>query len=503
MLLELPQALLLPFVLLVGVLAFSAPLHWLLILDLLLVTYPGDWEVSQVHLDFTDVILAGLVSGILLRSRERRHALSYRTPHTARSLFASIALPIAGTTALIAYSLAAGKSPAEIDPVNVVFVAAGSVLAVEALRWRIPYLTIWLGILAFFAVAYVSADINSQFFEGPTSILYQIYRYCWRSLLYYPIVMVLIRDRRQMEALLLTVVAAGTVCALLAFGQGWAGDEARGPFITKNVLGGALCLPFILSLGTALGEDRPGRRYAYALCALLMARGLLFAGSRGAFVAVFLGGMLLFYGLWRVPAVRSRTIKFAAVGVFLAASAFALRPELLERPNIRHLFTTTRGTQDENMRWRIEQRWPHFWNKILQNPILGVGTDLDHSLGDSAVTPHNGYLGLAIVTGLPATILFVALALLGLFNGWRAFAHNRNRWQRIAGLAMALAIFTFLLHNMVDQTFKLPFAQKVLWIFVVFGTALAQRGTAFLPVAVRARRKPDAAAVTWVAEPGR
>jgi O-antigen ligase len=503
MLLELPQSLLLPFVLLVGILALRAPLHWLLILDLMLVTYPGDWEVSKVHLDFTDVILGGLVAGILLRGDERRRVFSWRRPHTVRSLFATIAVPVAATLALVTLRLATGKTLADIDIVHVVFVAAGSVLGVEALRWRIPYLPIWLGILACFAMAYITADVNAQFFEGPTSIAYQVYRYCWRILLYYPLVTLLIRDRRQMEALLLAVIAAGTACAVMAFGQGWAGDEARGPFITKNVLGGALCLPFILSLGAALGEERPARRYAYALSALLMARGLLFAGSRGAFVAVFVGSALLFLGLRRVPGVRRRALKLAVVGIFLTATAFALQPGLLERPNIQHLFTTARGTQDENMRWRIEQRWPHFWRKILQNPVLGIGTDIDYSLGDSAVTPHNGYLGLAIVTGLPGTILFVALAALGFVNGWRTFAHNRERWQRIAGLAIALSIFTFLLHNMVDQTFKLPFAQKVLWIFVVFATALAQRAKVFLPAARKAERKSVPAPAALATEPGR
>lgn len=488
MLPELPQELLLVFGLLVAILTFAAPLEWLLILDLMLVTYPGEWLVSKVHVDFTDIVVAGLIIGIVLRPAERRSALRWRVPHSPQSLMLAIVVPIAAMVLMVigtAFSLGQGEA---IDIGKLLLVPVGVELLIEASRWRIPYLGIWLATAALVSIAYVHADVNAEYFAGPTSIIYQVYRYCWRSLLFYPLAVLLIRNQKQIDTLLLAIVLSGTACALMAFQQGFAGAEARGPFVTKNVLGGALCMPFLLSIGAALGAPTQWRRRLYGLCALLIARGLLFAGSRGAFVAVFVAACVLVYWLVKIPAVRRRTLRTAAIGLFLMVSALALRPGLLDRPNVQHMFSTSKGTQDENMRWRIEQRWPHFWHKILQNPILGIGTDIDSSLGDSAVTPHNGYLGLAVVSGIPATILFVVLAGLGVANGRRAFRHAASGWQKIAGATIAAAIFALLVHNMIDQTFKLPYTQKGLWMAVAFATGLALRPAEFVAAIARQRQ---------------
>ncbi|MBI3786560.1 MAG: O-antigen ligase family protein, partial [Deltaproteobacteria bacterium] len=337
-----------------------------------------------------------------------------------------------------------------------------------------------------------------EYLEGPLSVIYQVYRYCWRQLLYYPLAILLLRNRRQLEIAFVVFVLVGSACSLMGFQQGFAGLEATGPFPTKNGLGGALIMPFLFAVAGLFHIEAPWPWRMHILCVLIIARGLLFAGSRGAFVAVFCG--LIYFMGWMLLRPRSRALALRFVGatLLLVVVTFALRPNIMERPNIQHLLTTSKGTDDDNMRWRMQERWPYFWHKIMDNPWLGVGTDMDTSLGDSAITPHNGYLGEAVVSGLPAMVLLVSLALVTLWNGMRLFRRNVPYWQQITGLAIAATLVGFLVHNMVDQTFKVAFATKVLWILTASAAQLMFQpqefsGAGIYGAAKKSRRKRTAA----------
>jgi hypothetical protein len=477
---ELPQSLLIAAIALATLLALRAPLHWLLLIDLALVVYPGEWLVSRVHVDFTDIILVALVAGIFLRPEYRRALRHWRRPHTTISLSLFV-LTTFGLLALLLVRIQGGfgRLAEQSDLANLFLAGLGIQLLIEALRWRLPYLWLWLALGVLLTAAYVMAPINAPYFEGPASVTYQVYRYCWRPLLYYPLGVLLLRDRRQLESAFLVIVLCGATCSLMAFSQGFSGAEATGPFPTKNGLGGALIMPFLFGIAALFHIESAWPWRLHLLSVLIIARGLLFAGSRGAFVAV-LGGLVFLMG-WMLlrQRSRSRALRFLAVGSLLAVFTAALLPDFLQRPNIQHLLTTSRGTQDDNMRWRMQERWPHFWHKIMDNPWLGVGTDIDSTLGDSAITPHNGYLGVAVVSGLPSMFLLVGLTLMAMANGMRIFRRSKTYWQQVTGLAITASLVGLLVHNVVDQTFKLAFAVKVLWILAGSAALLAQRPQAF------------------------
>ncbi|HVM95942.1 MAG TPA: O-antigen ligase family protein [Candidatus Acidoferrales bacterium] len=508
---DLSPSLLAPFIALVAVLALRAPLYWLLMLDLALVVLPGEWMISRVHLDFTDILLVGIVLGIVLRPAERKTVLQWRRPHSLSSLALIVAFTFAWLAVLL-LRMQGGARPGErADLSNLFLTGIGIQLLIEAWRWRLPYRWVWLGLGIFMSVAYVSAPINREYLEGPLSTIYQVYRYCWRQLLYYPLALLLLRNRRQVETAFIVFVLVGTACSLMGFSQGFAGLEATGPFATKNGLGGALIMPFLFSVAGLFHVEAPWPWRLHVVCALIIARGLLFAGSRGAFVAV-LCGFVYFMG-WMLVRPRSRALamRFGAVTMLMVVLTLAVRPNIMERPNIQHLLTTSKGTDDDNMRWRMQERWPYFWHKIMDNPWLGVGTDMDTLLGDSAITPHNGYLGVAVVSGLPAMLLLVSLALATFWNGMRLFRRKLPYWQQITGLAIAATLVGLLVHNMVDQTFKLAFAVKVLWILSASAAQLMFRPQAFSGVgiyggatAARAKRRdllPVAAAQTVAPQP--
>jgi O-antigen ligase len=443
-------------------LALWAPLYVFLLLDLLTVLYPGEWQIAGVHLDVSDLLLAGILIG-LLRPR----------------------------------------------------------VAAESRRRKVPYLGLWLILGVLQSLAYYVAPVNQPNFlrleylanhdllAGLLGLAYQIYRYCWRPILYYPLAILLLADhrklqagfltdafnrlggwlrgdRRKLEAVLLMVVLAGAVCAAIALPQGYAGDEATGPFAQKNGLGGALIMPFFLALtGMYTARLRWQRRF-YVVSLLIMVRSLLFAGSRGAFVAV-LGG-LAFLALWLLTTKegRSKAGRFALAGALVGVVTLGLKPDLFYRPNVQQFFSISSGTEADTMQWRIHERWPHFWQMAMDNFWLGTGTDVDPSLGDSCITPHNGYLGIAVVSGIPSMALVVLLALLGLWNGMRAFRRNHSRWQSMTGLAVAAALVALLIHNIVDQTIRIPFCEQVFWMLAAAAATIAARPLDLTPVPVPA-----------------
>jgi hypothetical protein len=90
----------------------------------------------------------------------------------------------------------------------------------------------------------------------------------------------------------------------------------------------------------------------------------------------------------------------------------------------------------------------------------------------------------AVISGIPALIAVIGFAVLGIRNGVHAFRRGRDAWQRQVGLAVAAAITGIMIHNMVDETFRLPFAMNVFWVLSGATAMLVKRAAAFLPVPI-------------------
>lgn len=483
---DLSTSLLFVFIPAILALALTAPLHYLLVLDLVLVVFPGQWLVSGVSFDVTDLIMAGIALGVVAQPTMRRKALRWRTPSSQFWLFLGVIGSLA-CISLLLVDLLSRFFPREwyvfqgnFDFGHLVSLGIALWLVVEVLRWKIPYVKLWTLLAVLVSLAYAYAPINSAQLTSPLAVTYQLYRYCWRPILFYPLACVLLDDRGKLLLAVRAIVICGAMCSVLAFSQGYAGVEVTGPFRTKNLLGGALIMPFVLSCAGLFDQGSRLGRGLSGICFLLMARGLLFSGSRGAFVAVF--GSMAFLMPWLLSTSygRSRTARLVITGTALALGVLALKPDLLERPNVQHLLTASRGTEADTMRWRMEERWPHFWQQALDNFWLGTGTDVDPDVGEDATTPHNGYLGVAVVSGIPSLAITVVFAVFGVINGLRVFRRSHDHLERLTAIAAAAAIVGLLIHNIVDETFRLPFAMNVFWILSAIAVTLARRPEAVL-----------------------
>jgi O-antigen ligase len=157
------------------------------------------------------------------------------------------------------------------------------------------------------------------------------------------------------------------------------------------------------------------------------------------------------------------------------------------------------------LQWRMKLRWPHFWHQVERHPVLGTGTYVDMRLGTSANTPHNGYLAIAVESGLPALGLYLLLVVLAI---GRSLGRLRRGANVAAGagddgaldaLAVA-ALVGLMVHNFDDTVWPIPAIAKVLWLLVALALA-PPRSAPAAAAASEAATAPEATARAASAAP--
>jgi O-Antigen ligase len=479
----LSQALFGPLVALVGLLALAAPFQTLLMLDLALVFLPGQWLVGGVRIDPGDLAIAGVVLAILVRGRF------------------------------------GGARP----------LPRGA-------------LVLWLALGAMLCAAYMVAPGNQAILTGPGRIAYQLYRYCWKPILYFPLAALLLGEAPRAWMVLDAAVLGGDVCAALALPEGWRGLRAQGPFDSPNTLGAVLVVPMLVAVaGLLSSEHGRTRRLLHLASLLLLGRVMLYSGSRGALMAVCLGTAMLLWQAMRREAGRLRLWRLAPWVLAAMATAIAVRPSLLEGPNIQRFLTIAHPMEEDTFQWRMKERWPHFWAMVEAHPWVGVGTYVDPTLGTTGNTPHNGYIAIAAMSGLPALGLYLVLGGLALHRTLRRLRRSRRRappaaaapaapaagksggasgrppWPRAVPAAArrgtaaaaetdwlldavtAAAIAGLLVHNFDDTVVLLPALSKVFWLLIGLALAPPRLAAAALASAVTAGRAGAAASAASAA----
>ena len=389
--------------------ALFLPLHFVLLARYPLVVFPGLWEIGGVRFDPTDLVMAATVLGLVLRRQ----------------------------------------------------------LATGLRDGGIPYLRSWL-LLGFMAsLAFVKAPMNEQYLGEPLRVAYQLFRYSWGLILFYPLCALLLTDRKKVETAALIVVMAGDLCGLKAIPQGYSGMLANSFFHTGNAFVGALMIPFVLSAAMLLrGNQRTPLRLFYLISFLVMGRAILFTGSRGGVLASLAAFSVLAGCLFLRSDLRPRLFRGMAAATLAVVVLLVLKPDVLERPTVKTALSAREGTQAGTMQWRFQHRWPHFIEIIKENPWFGTGSAVDGTLGERANTPHNGYLTIAVRSGIPVLLgylLFAGRAIRdGMRSALRRSATDQNTGLLLLGLVAGLS--GLLVHNLVDSTIRVGFAADLFWL---------------------------------------
>lgn len=313
------------------------------------------------------------------------------------------------------------------------------------------------------AAAYASSVYALGYLSDPVRAGYQFYRYAWRPALVFPITYFLMQAQkpRTLPILILTLILVADANALAGIWQGRHGLSPSGLFGAIghwNGLASSVLVPAFIALGVAASLPRGGwRRFAYASFTLLVVL-LWYAGSRGGAVA-FLVGVAAYLAIGQA---RLKIIGNAAIVLVVVLSVY---PNFGQRSGIRARFLeATHGTATENLQWRLTERWPYFLERALDNPWLGTGTEVDLRFGDEANTPHNGYLSIAVKSGLPALGLFVCFLAFTLIRSATVASRGLNAFERGIGAGVFAATVAVATHNLVDFTFDQGSTGYLLWM---------------------------------------
>lgn len=345
-------------------------------------------------------------------------------------------------------------------------IAAGCLLSsrfAAPLRSRtVPHLRLWVLLGCLISVSYVATERG--FMSDPVRAAYQIYRYCWKPILYYPLAALLIQDTpRRSWIFASAIVIFGAIASTLQAG-GFAFAEQF--FRHKNIFGGALVAPAVLAVGLLLAQKRLlSRLWVIAAVGAIWVE-LILLGSRGAFVGAGFGAGLLVLGLLRHKVGRARTARLAAGAALAGATVIAVFPQLLSSQGLSMLAEMEQGTDVHNLQWRITERWPHYIAIIKANPWVGTGLLYDHTEfeEESAKGTHNGYLSVALQRGIPACVIFFCIPIASTLRARRAFRSNTIPGAvRVLVLASGAAVAGIMLHNLVDHTVVGPFTGQIFW----------------------------------------
>lgn len=314
----------------------------------------------------------------------------------------------------------------------------------------VPLIGLWTLLGIWMSIAYVNGVWNLGYLTDPFSITYQLYRYVWRPLLFYLFVFYFLRKEAHVKALILVIVAPAVLFALNQIVQARLGFDFGPVFNTfpKNAYAGYLIFPSMLALNTGFTARWKPARYFYLLSFFTLMLGYWYLGSRGAMIAVLFGVMV-----FSLFAERQQRNRFIGVSLLLMMAVLLFKPNFGANSGIRyHFLAALEGSDEGNMSWRTEQRWPHFMEKVKQHPFIGVGSDVDYNLGYRGNTPHNGYLSIAVTAGIPALIMMLLLIFRYIRLGLQMRRGRDDEFHSNLSVGLISGLSAILLHSTVDST---------------------------------------------------
>lgn len=285
-------------------------------------------------------------------------------------------------------------------------------------------------------------------------------------------------NRRRLRWLARWMTITGALVSLYAVWQiagldtanwlsGASYNQAFSTWGNSTYLGGYLLFPLAFSVPVALAEERRiWRSWGwFALAANFL--GLIASGTRGAWVAAFVMGLLM---LWRVSGRPSVWIRALAGTAALGAASIAItnapsKSAILERA------TTVNNLAGGSGRFRI---WHDTLPLIARHPLLGTGPD---SLASAIASyyqvtrfndAHNWPLQMAVTVGIPtAILLYVFLTWVLVDSRSSAFPASRDP-GRLTIAATWIAATGYLVHLM----FGLSIITSSALLFICLGALI-------------------------------
>lgn len=320
--------------------------------------------------------------------------------------------------------------------------------------------TIWKASLFFLATVLISA-IGS---DNPIAIVQRGTVYFVRMAPFFFLAWV-IKEENQLNKLLLFAVASLIVADVYSIWQGLQGNLRAPAFHSHPMILAGLLVQWIPLLAIisikGLGENGASTKVGAISAVCLSAIALLFNGTRGAWLAVFVVLICLGISLFK------EYKKLVVIGALLAGLLIASAGQ---HEGVWQRWSTLgdSGFQSNSERLLMwESAWQMFWD----HPINGVGADRyrDYYLTqyisplaqERQMHAHNNFLQMLAEQGLIGFLGFATMFGAVLWRGWQGIQKG-NRW----GYILFFCTLSFLLQGLTEFNYGNAAVIRVFWFIV-------------------------------------
>lgn len=226
-------------------------------------------------------------------------------------------------------------------------------------------------------------------------------------------------------------------------------------FGSPNIFGDYAAFLLPSAIGVALYETDKGQRRFFILGALLLAISMLFTFTRAAWLAGFVGVLVM---TWLVD----KRFTIGAIGVAILAALFVHSVQV----RIEEFFSPVYWYQTF-ANGRIA-RWLNAYDQMRANPLFGAGLGRYGGAVASkyfGVTYVDGYFAKTLAeTGLVGLFSFVAVLFVYLRDVWRVMRSVRDPRMKLLFTGVFSSLVAVVTHNLVENVFEEPAMNMLFWL---------------------------------------
>lgn len=248
-------------------------------------------------------------------------------------------------------------------------------------------------------------------------------------------------------------------------------SRISGPLLQSNEFGGFVAYTLLFTAGLFLAYFGRIKAFLMAPYFLIALKVLISTFSRGAYLALAVGGMIAGY---------LRGKRFIACWALLGISFFVVFPQFLPQSIVARLQHSVQQSDATAAGTKLDKSSEHrlvLWDAALQmtkeNPVTGTGFKgfarykhlyTEHDVHEK--DPHNYYLYVASQMGLPAVLVFLVILAQAFFNGCRLSKLKDDAYVRGMGMAGAGAVTAYAAVCMFGSRAVSPEFTCYFWVMV-------------------------------------
>lgn len=225
-----------------------------------------------------------------------------------------------------------------------------------------------------------------------------------------------------------------------------------------NTLGSLMVINIPIAFGMFIVEKDIIKKILYMVSTLFMGLGLIFTFSRGAWLAAFIGIIIMFVFLAKRMIISITTVLLAAV---MSIDTIWNR--------IYYMFTKEYISK-ASTGGRL-YRWQYALEEWQERPLFGLGVG---RFGGAVATNHNltpfymdnYYLKTLTESGIIGLTAFVLLVLSSVWNMILYIRGTLDQRYRIIMISIFSGAIGLLIHNGVENIFESPFSVVYFWTYV-------------------------------------